>query len=280
MENPNSLTASNINLKLTGAPGGRPPDDVIVLEGTLNLERPASPLQDDAQRVVDKGRNKDNSNGEERNQIQNFALGSEICMEVDDGEGLCGDSQTEGLEYRAAPIGPTAEGNITRSFLDITASKTSFRDKLVGEKEMCGHEGKLEVNEKEASGNSRNPEDLYGPWMQVVNRRKKPTMTKNGINGTEFALSTARRPGSRFESLSSPLIAEEVTKPVVTSLAQEGFHTEKMVASLTVPKSSHIPYAESSRDSEVRASEHARLGETNLREGSVHKDKTSNEVRD
>ncbi|KAK8556810.1 hypothetical protein V6N12_003204 [Hibiscus sabdariffa] len=205
MENPNSLTASNINLKLTGAPGGRPPDDVIVLEGTLNLERPASPLQDDAQRVVDKGRNKDNSNGEERNQIQNFALGSEICMEVDDGEGLCGDSQTEGLEYRAAPIGPTAE---------------------------------------------------------------------------EFALSTARRPGSRFESLSSPLIAEEVTKPVVTSLAQEGFHTEKMVASLTVPKSSHIPYAESSRDSEVRASEHARLGETNLREGSVHKDKTSNEVRD
>ncbi|KAL4310718.1 hypothetical protein GQ457_01G027610 [Hibiscus cannabinus] len=82
-------------------------------------------------------------------------------------------------------------------------------------KELCGVAAVTEETTENAP-EQRKPEDLYGPWMQVVNRRRH-NFSKQGPSGENGGILSAREArGSRFAALASAMSDEiaAVVEPI------------------------------------------------------------------
>ncbi|KAK8664666.1 hypothetical protein V6N13_084444 [Hibiscus sabdariffa] len=185
MRNSCGLTASKDSA--VGFQGGRPPDGTVCFAESDILERTGSPIPSDVQPLQKKGRSVDDRISDE-------------MMAVD--EGGQGDSQSKGESGMARGMGA---GNPAMPMM-------SFRDMLIGDKgnkeiseldveEACGKEDVVVENVAAVKEVTRDPKDLYGPWMQVVNRGRRP------VGSRGFGASNVGRgrsgvlPGSRFAVL-------------------------------------------------------------------------------
>ncbi|KAK8563978.1 hypothetical protein V6N12_036112 [Hibiscus sabdariffa] len=129
-----------------GVVNNRSPDEVIVDE-TMVLDRPRSPLLEDAQRQIKKGCSRDNN----------------ILQQTD---------------------------TSTIARLD-TAATAAHIQKITREQ--------------------RNPDVLYGPWMQAPSHRMRPTVARQGVESTRTSNETHHR-GSRFAALSDDVACELTRK--------------------------------------------------------------------
>ncbi|KAK8690636.1 hypothetical protein V6N13_074167 [Hibiscus sabdariffa] len=104
----------------------------------------------------------------------------------------------------------------------------SFKEKLLGQsgtvqgsysiaeldvEETCGVTETALVDGEKVS-EPRNPEDLYGPWMQVTNRRRRNVNLHGAVGRNSGVTRNKKVMGSRFESLSSDImdVNEEITE--------------------------------------------------------------------
>ncbi|KAK8716219.1 hypothetical protein V6N13_043537 [Hibiscus sabdariffa] len=60
------------------------------------------------------------------------------------------------------------------------------------------------------AGALQKPEDLYGPWIQVVNRKRRPVLGRTEKSGVTLTLPKTGLSGSRFESLSETIPEDEI----------------------------------------------------------------------
>ncbi|KAK8662463.1 hypothetical protein V6N13_092036 [Hibiscus sabdariffa] len=166
--------------------GGRPPDgSVIVVDGDA-LERPGSPVHEGSQPVQKKVRSID-------------APGTEGVMIID--EDLSGN-----LRRDASSTQPVVDG----SGGSQQPVMPSFRDKLLeGSGKLvsasvvtdleddCGGNGAIESAAATVE-TPRDPSELYGPWMQVSHRHRRPGMHKTIPIGGAGSKSAKPTSGSRF----------------------------------------------------------------------------------
>ncbi|KAL4347073.1 hypothetical protein GQ457_17G019390 [Hibiscus cannabinus] len=88
-------------------------------------------------------------------------------------------------------------------------------------KENCG----IETGTGNAGGeleNARDPKELYGPWMQVVNRRRRPLGNRNANTGDAAGRRRVGSMGSRFVVLRTH--EREAASPVRTELGGRKGH--------------------------------------------------------
>ncbi|KAL4351495.1 hypothetical protein GQ457_06G009470 [Hibiscus cannabinus] len=71
-------------------------------------------------------------------------------------------------------------------------------------KEYCGVVEAPAITEENAHA-LRNPEDLYGPWMQVVNRRRRNVNISGSSGGNEGSTVAREARGSRFAALATEI---------------------------------------------------------------------------
>ncbi|KAK9020511.1 hypothetical protein V6N11_010534 [Hibiscus sabdariffa] len=218
-----SIRNPSVGVELTGEgfvagyQGGRPPDGVIVVEDSTLLERQGSLVAPDVQPVQEKGRTMEEE------------------MVIDDGtpDGERVADSWEGLVQTP----PVPEEN-----LHPTPLLSSFKDKLLGafgasrkpsiiteldvevkaEDEQCGGDKPAEGDKGEVT-EKRNPTELYGPWMQVVNRHRRPgTSSMKNDRGVGAEPSRAVR-GSHFAVLEEEGIdANEVSEAALVQNISAG----------------------------------------------------------
>ncbi|KAK8658313.1 hypothetical protein V6N13_036521 [Hibiscus sabdariffa] len=128
MSNPGSLQALTMAPSSAGVVNGRPPDEIIVDE-TMVLDRPRSPLLEDAQRQAKKGCSSDNNVLQQTNISSDLGIGTAI-----------------------------AAAHIPK---DINTTDNSVK------------------NTRE----QRNPDELYGPWMQAPSHRRRFTALSDDAVG-------------------------------------------------------------------------------------------------
>ncbi|KAK8662828.1 hypothetical protein V6N13_024715 [Hibiscus sabdariffa] len=199
MSKPNSPQALTLAPQIVGSANGRPPDECIVVEDVM-MDRPRSPLLEDAQRQTKKGRSIDHSDNS-----LDFAM-----TESDTGIGL----------------------------MNLQPQKPSFREMLIGgskaipeKKSLCD----LDVDVAEDDENDANktiekenrdlrkPNELYGPWMQVTSRKRRPGVARQEGNIVPTTDKDHQILGSRFAPLSDDNVVEvspENSVPVGTLLNQ------------------------------------------------------------
>ncbi|KAL4284355.1 hypothetical protein GQ457_16G011300 [Hibiscus cannabinus] len=120
-------------------------------------------------------------------------------------------------------------------------------------KEVCGQSGQKSVEDRMCGNKELNKEDLYGPWMQVSNRRRKPPVRKDVGAETGNGGIVGRASGSRFSALS------QLQEHVIIGEDQHGVdvvtdQTRRVIgSSLARGKTILPPHAESSnaRNSDV-----------------------------
>ncbi|KAK8625823.1 hypothetical protein V6N13_056980 [Hibiscus sabdariffa] len=104
----------------------------------------------------------------------------------------------------------------------------SFKEKLIGQSDMVrGSHSIAELDVEETCGvpetasadgekasEPRNPEDLYGPWMQVTNRRRRNVNLHGAVGRNSGVTKNKEVLGSRFQLLASDSMDEneEVTE--------------------------------------------------------------------
>ncbi|KAK8646300.1 hypothetical protein V6N13_120092 [Hibiscus sabdariffa] len=182
MENPSGETNPNFALAdgfrsalatgglLLGNKCGRPPENVIHMEDDSVLERHGSPVDVDIQPACKKGRN--------------FEDSSEVLMQSDSmhsaerGLGLESNSHSGGQEHGLS-FRDTLMGGIGRKETDALVEDLDVECGRYGHaKEVCGAQGPQMV-ESDTRPVQRVSSELYGPWMQVVNRRRRSGVNTN-----------------------------------------------------------------------------------------------------
>ncbi|KAK8647818.1 hypothetical protein V6N13_121545 [Hibiscus sabdariffa] len=209
MENPNSLAnpaqGAMINGDvLVGNPGGRPPED-IVLDGNLNsLERPGSPIL-----VVDQP-------GCKRGRMDDGLM--EDLIDPEDG---LGNLMTEG--DRRTTMVMEDDGRTKHLMQGSKENVMSFKDTLLGKsngpnsaqalseldvEETCGLT-EVTTDIGEPGVEARDPKALYGPWMQVTNRRRRNDTNQSATNLNKGTGEIKNPMGSRFAALFESLTVME-----------------------------------------------------------------------
>ncbi|KAK8704799.1 hypothetical protein V6N13_048411 [Hibiscus sabdariffa] len=203
---------------------------MLVVDEFPALQRSGSPFAEEKQRVAKKGRNVVNPSGENETEMPCASIGTDICMGA-----VGGDGSHQGMQGLVAkvPNDPPASfvsGVAVGGDAFVATAKASFWDMLMGDNSpviparqlsdlvvevLEADESSNATTVPEAAGGSRKPEDLYGPWMQVVNRRRRPVASKNEKSGLQPDQLTSRKSGSRFESLSEALPESDVSDPVL-----------------------------------------------------------------
>ncbi|KAK8675332.1 hypothetical protein V6N13_033401 [Hibiscus sabdariffa] len=206
---------------LLGNKCGRPSENVMLMEDCSMLERPGSPVDVDLQPTSKKGRN--------------FEESSEVLMQTDsmtaNGRGQGSEANTHiGGQEHGRSFRDTLMGGIGRKESDVLVKELDVEDieyeglptiyfKCGGyghAKEVCGTQGNQAV-ESENRPLQRDPTELYGLWMQVVNRRRRnmiSTSTPCGLNG-------ARAGGVAGESRFMVLVEEDVEDGGEVDVAHE-----------------------------------------------------------
>ncbi|KAK8683572.1 hypothetical protein V6N13_039630 [Hibiscus sabdariffa] len=218
--------------------GGRPSDgSVIVVDGDA-LERPGSPVHEGSQPVQKRVRSVDASMTE-----------GVMAMDAELHETVRRDV------YLAPPVADVGGGSQQLGL-------PSFKDKLLegsGKLALAQAVTELEVDD-ECGGNgavesakaivepSRDPTELYGPWMQVSHRRRRPVVSQT------IPISGAGTKGGKSASGSRFMALEEEPEGVVdmggvqedqsSNSRGEGLsgregRVEEVVAALI---SAHLPY--------------------------------------
>ncbi|KAK8713471.1 hypothetical protein V6N13_148687 [Hibiscus sabdariffa] len=180
MQNPNSILWHNMevlsaaNGRTSGNQGGCPPDGTTIVDMPVTLERQGLPVAPELQSVQKKGRSE------------------EETMIVED-------TSMEGLGDAGRGPGDSPPVVMQSEARDPSLPTLSFKDKLLGNlgfskqtqyveeldmevwdedvrfgnsKENCGGDG-VKENTQEVISMKRDPTELYGPRMQVVNRRRR-----------------------------------------------------------------------------------------------------------
>ncbi|KAK8627654.1 hypothetical protein V6N13_135259 [Hibiscus sabdariffa] len=215
MENPNSEFNTNITPTdgvrssmafgglILGNMGGRPPDNVVSMEECSVRERPVSSDAVDLQPASKKGRN--------------FEDPKEVLEQP---EMVTAEGRNQGLEAnafsgsqeRVASFKETLLGGIDRNHEELLVEEldVEVRDEDVlirgdgvlleirfSDREVCGLQAN-QVAEGEVTSIRRDPHELYGPSMQVVNKRRKNMTKTSALGGSNGASNGGIPRGSRF----------------------------------------------------------------------------------
>ncbi|KAK8663151.1 hypothetical protein V6N13_025032 [Hibiscus sabdariffa] len=197
--------SNNPALNLIEGSRGRPPETIVNLAFLNPLERPDSPIPEDLQRDSKKGRNHEYGSVDNGSDISMLEIGNNSF-----------DAPVE--VTTATTVNNTMEvGQLIpmSSVQQTTGLKLSFRDIMAGEARSPNRSSAIEdldvevldEDATEATQPRLDPEvkeELYGPWMQVVNRKKKNSNTrKDAITSTRGSDAHGRIYGSRFNALAT-----------------------------------------------------------------------------
>ncbi|KAK8684119.1 hypothetical protein V6N13_040153 [Hibiscus sabdariffa] len=213
MENP-SLTITPNHVVTPGGGGtgfagesgrcatGRP-SDIVSFDGMqVSNERAGSPVANDLLPVNKKGRRfSDPVNVPDSSELQGM-------METESGEGEVQIVQQKDsgcdVSFKDKLLGTkrSDEGKLPISELDVEVRAEDVR--IGGSSELpeicCGiPEVVVDTIPKEVE--QRKPEELYGPWMQVVNKRRRNSSNPSMSRAGERTTKQAERSGSRFAAL-------------------------------------------------------------------------------
>ncbi|KAK8631046.1 hypothetical protein V6N13_079811 [Hibiscus sabdariffa] len=224
MEKPSDL--SGVLPKFPGSHGGQPPDSmlapsesVVSSEEVQVLERHGSPIPSENMPVTKRGRTGAASEG------VRLEDGSEPTdTDTNMGEVDAATNLVDSIDFPTLTTGPSliptghVGGPPKPSFRDSLLGRDGTRttDHLISEldvevtddDDLCGKEAVGTTNNEVEIG--RDPKELFGPWMQVTNRRRRaPSNRKIGaVTDTTIPAPTSR--GSRFAILQDPLGCEDV----------------------------------------------------------------------
>ncbi|KAK8647884.1 hypothetical protein V6N13_121608 [Hibiscus sabdariffa] len=208
MQNPISAGLCAKEVSAAGFQGGRPPDGTVCFDDSEVLERPGSPILSGFQPVKKKGRRVD------------VRLSDEMMVVDEESQGKL---HTEGESNLACGLG----------IGDQNLPMPSFKDMLIGDKEhvkrnkeindldvevreedvreACGKEDVVVENTEAVEEVKRDLKDLYGPWMQVVNRGRRPAGNR-GFGASNVGRGRGGvKSGSRFMVLEEDMGPDEGT---------------------------------------------------------------------
>ncbi|KAK8712648.1 hypothetical protein V6N13_147880 [Hibiscus sabdariffa] len=193
-----TFCADNPTRNLIEGSRGKPPETVITLDLPPPVERPRSPIPIDVQRDPKKGKSHESD-------IANLDVEGRINISEMDTSMLEVEDTSPAVVIGASTVLPIPSGNDgdqaspSVAGKQATGQKPSFRDIMVGT--VVNQMAKKEVLPRPTpEGN----EDLYGPWMQVVSRKKKGPTSRNDSGFSSGGLgSNGRSQGSRFNALAS-----------------------------------------------------------------------------
>ncbi|KAK8663624.1 hypothetical protein V6N13_083433 [Hibiscus sabdariffa] len=227
MENPNSSDGSRSVLamgSILGNNGGRPPDVTVHMEDDMVLERSGSPVDGNDQLAWKKGRNCEGSS--------KFLMQSASMHSAERGVALESNShsggQEQGLSFRDTLMGGIGriESDALVEDLDVEVQEedviirkdgdlpeirfsdrvhTAIDEKLA--KSVCGKYGHAKeiygTQEPQLAESGSRPmqcarSELYGPWMQVVNRRRTNGRYMNPLGSVTRPRASEKAGGSRF----------------------------------------------------------------------------------
>ncbi|KAK8715843.1 hypothetical protein V6N13_043169 [Hibiscus sabdariffa] len=242
--------SGNPNPVATGINSGRPPDPVISSDAPISLERYGSPVALSEQRAAKKGRSvEDNRTDTLHHDVESIRVDTPM-MEV----------SYESMAMDKGGLDTVLNGQAKPSFRDITAgiiidgyrqaieyeglSSICFSCGKYGHsKDVCGKENSQVVQDRVQDKREVNKEDLYGPWMHVTNRRRKPQTRRDSSALAGDVGSVGRNTGSRFSALS------QLNETVVTKdVPREPDVSTSMIGSILARgKEVSSPHAESSK---------------------------------
>ncbi|KAK8610959.1 hypothetical protein V6N13_131026 [Hibiscus sabdariffa] len=194
MVNPTSIGNSS-NDQINGVVGlstsGRPPDSTEVVGKPPSTVTPDPPPAQGLQPAIERG---------QREKLVTFLDSDSVLAMVDvdfeDVSGHEGSQRHEGLtpSFKDKLIGMnnSAKGGSAIKELDVEVKE---------EDESCG-DPVVAVNTDASSAAQRNPQELYGPWMQVVNRKRRNVSIANNSRFLSRGSKPTNIEGSRFEILS------------------------------------------------------------------------------
>ncbi|KAK8594312.1 hypothetical protein V6N13_126120 [Hibiscus sabdariffa] len=121
------------------------------------------------------------------------------------------------------------------------------------------------VNDRVHDGSGVNKDELYGPWIQVTNRRKKPQPRRElvGMGG-----STSRLTRSRFAALSQLNDTIDFEDNQIGKIGQNDHSTGTLGLDLARGKSVDPPHAESSKNNN-KGSEPLQPGNSSNKQQSI-----------
>ncbi|KAK8605514.1 hypothetical protein V6N13_102292 [Hibiscus sabdariffa] len=167
--NPNGATAARDGLLPFETLGGRSPDALFAMEVSPPLERSGFALVEDQQRVVNKDRNAAADNGDAGSELPSLPAGFEAGMDAAGGGGAL--EPTQAVEVPVSSVPQVSLPLVWEAY----------------GRELISPSGSEDV------GALRKPKELYGPWMQVVNRKRRPVLgrTEKKIGTAEPAIPKA-----------------------------------------------------------------------------------------
>ncbi|KAK8677237.1 hypothetical protein V6N13_142785 [Hibiscus sabdariffa] len=172
--------------------GDRPPDNIVMLDTSLGLERPRSPLAEESQPSSKKGRN------------LGIPMLNEGFANVTDPSGIDGVSMKDALSFKDKHLGS----------LGLLGNSISIDELDV--KDICGIAPTVET-EGMRKESGRDPSELFGPWMHVVNRQRRTAFPTRAADHDNSNTSERIGNGSRFAALDSEVLSdilEEVCPPL------------------------------------------------------------------
>ncbi|KAK8665642.1 hypothetical protein V6N13_005805 [Hibiscus sabdariffa] len=179
------------------------------------LDRPRSPLLEDAQRQIKKGCSRDNNILQQTDtstiaRLDTAATAAHI-QKVSFRDMLVGEnhigSEKKSLEDLDVVI---TEGDV-RLMNDGPIPEIMFSDQFGHTMDCCDRDNSTADNSVKITREQRNPDVLYGPWMQAPSHRMRPTVARQGVESTRTSNETHHR-GSRFAALSDDVACELTRK--------------------------------------------------------------------
>ncbi|KAK8608921.1 hypothetical protein V6N13_025231 [Hibiscus sabdariffa] len=215
----------------------RPSDLVVQIDSPSIKERPGSPISKSLQRPMKKGRSQDATDVPQVDMMMHEALVVDGIVEAPLG----------GQSYRVK-LGCGSD-----------SARPSFRDMVTGDyaineekKVVCD----LEVQVLDSDGDVASPpvmsrsEEPYGPWMQVVNRRRRVApLKKDNLSHSSVEVVNGRNKGSQFSALTS---VQEDREAVVSNVPGSSMRGKSVMVSPMPIVSSLVGsgHTESSRQGE------------------------------
>ncbi|KAK8680819.1 hypothetical protein V6N13_109757 [Hibiscus sabdariffa] len=213
MVNPNDIAIETTAAGVVGNHGGRPPDSVITLDGSTALERPYSPSVTEIQPSTKKGRCMGNAiatggfnaKDQEGDLDMNLEDGISDSMELIEGtipSKTDNQNVNFGSEWGSLPDAPSFKDKLLGSagVLRNLASLSELDVDVKEEDVVCGITP-VEVIADVESVTSRDLNELYGPWMQVVDRRKRVQLQNKDVTSMAIGNSGKVDHRSRFDVL-------------------------------------------------------------------------------
>ncbi|KAK8627761.1 hypothetical protein V6N13_135363 [Hibiscus sabdariffa] len=240
MEKPSEFSGT-VFPKIPGSHGGRPPDlmpaptaSAVSGKDVQVLERHGSPIPSEVMPMAKRGRTGTASGCDSMEDGKEVSDYDTSMGEVDASTNLKGSTDNP-----VQTMGPS----LVQVRHDDGQPKLSFRDSLLGKdggrstlqtiseldvEDLCGKDTAGIKNPEVEVG--RDPKELYGPWMQVTNRRRRGSGSHKNVDTTTTAMTAPVTRGSRFAILQDPQGIEHAICPVTN-----GMDMQLSVASCDLP---------------------------------------------